>query len=334
MLFNTSKLLFLSLTILGTTLSISSNSWIQIWMGFELNTFFFIPIMFNHTTPFNSESSMKYFIIQTLASINFLFFICWMNIYTLPNPLIFNLMINLTLLMKMGMIPFHSWFIQVTKSLNWFNLFMIFTWQKLAPITIMAIVISNSLMLPIIMFNALMSSIMGLNQSFIPTIMAYSSINHLSWMITCMYSSSFLWNMYFWIYFLNNMTLCLFFKLNNTYNLNQTFHSKTLLLTNFINMMILLSIGGLPPFLGFFPKALLIQKLINSSSALIPMILALSSIISLYFYLNITFSASLLFSSKNKWIQILSIHHSSSLMSTLPPLMILTLILFSMTFFI
>lgn len=63
----------------------------------------------------------------------------------------------------------------------------------------------------------------------------------------------------------------------------------------------LLSLGGLPPFLGFLPKWIVIQSLIeNDINALITIIVVITTI-TLYYYLRIRFSALILSYTENSW---------------------------------
>lgn len=52
-----------------------------------------------------------------------------------------------------------------------------------------------------------------------------------------------------------------------------------------------LSLGGLPPFLGFLPKWLTILSLINNNIYFISSIIIILTLITLYFYTRIIFSS-------------------------------------------
>jgi NADH-ubiquinone oxidoreductase chain 2 len=57
---------------------------------------------------------------------------------------------------------------------------------------------------------------------------------------------------------------------------------------------LLISLGGLPPFLGFIPKWLVLTNLISNNLFLLRIILVISSLITLFFYLRIIFPAMLM----------------------------------------
>nr|QOL00751.1 NADH dehydrogenase subunit 2 [Teleogryllus infernalis] len=75
LMFNPSKMLFMMMLILGTMISISSNSWPATWMGLEINLLAFIPLMSSKSNMMSTEAAMKYFIIQAMASSMLLTFI-------------------------------------------------------------------------------------------------------------------------------------------------------------------------------------------------------------------------------------------------------------------
>lgn len=57
-----------------------------------------------------------------------------------------------------------------------------------------------------------------------------------------------------------------------------------------ITPVILLSLGGLPPLTGFLPKWLVLVELVKQDLPLIAVIAALSSLLSLYFYLRLAYA--------------------------------------------
>ena len=65
-----------------------------------------------------------------------------------------------------------------------------------------------------------------------------------------------------------------------------------------------MSLGGLPPFLGFLPKWLVIQNLIEINQFFLLFISVCLSLITLYFYLRISYSIYILNFNKNSWILI------------------------------
>ena len=70
---NSTKILLLTTFVGGVLVSVSSNSWWGAWIGLEINLISFIPLMSNVKNMYNKEASLKYFIVQVLASVTLLF---------------------------------------------------------------------------------------------------------------------------------------------------------------------------------------------------------------------------------------------------------------------
>nr|ARH54481.1 NADH dehydrogenase subunit 2 [Melolontha hippocastani] len=291
-------MLFTVSLIMGSLIAISSYSWMGMWMGLEINLLSIIPLMSNTNNMMSSEAALKYFITQALASALLLFSIITLslNFHYLNFNSYFTLILNTSLLTKMGAAPFHFWFPEVMDGLNWTTAFIMLTWQKIAPmILIMHFSQSIQYLVLIIISSMMISGIMGLNQTSLRKIMAYSSINHIGWMISTILISEIMWIYYFIIYFFINFNIIVFFKKFNIFHLKQLFISMNFsFLLKFFFILNFLSLGGLPPFLGFLPKWITIQTLIMSNMFTLPVMMTVMTLVTLYFYLRITFTSILL----------------------------------------
>nr|UYB77575.1 NADH dehydrogenase subunit 2 [Philonthus lomatus] len=289
------KILFFSSLIIGSLISISSMTWVGMWMGLEINLLSIIPLMNSNKNLFASEASLKYFITQALASTTLLFsIILMMNvsswIYSPQSNLI--LMFNSALLTKMGAAPFHFWFPEIIEGLSWMNCLILLTWQKIAPMIIFMYNLNFPwFIVTIVILSMLVSGIMGFNQTSIRKILAYSSINHIAWMLASMFSMETIWLIYFLIYSIISINIILIFNLMNIFYLKQLFISmnnntpmKFFFITNF------LSLGGLPPFLGFMPKWMTIENLIENNFFLLTLTMVILTLLTLYFYVRLMFS--------------------------------------------
>lgn len=279
---------------------VSSNSWVSIWVGLEINLLSFIPLIVEKKNLFSSESSLKYFLIQAIASRILIFSIILFTTLSskfLNLDLLILVLISSSLLLKVGAAPFHFWLPNVIEGLPWGTNFIILTWQKIAPILILSYCLNSLLLTFSILASVIFGSIGGLNQTSLRKIIAFSSINHLGWIITRMLYNEILWEIYFYFYLFLNLSIILIFYKKNIFNINQTFRlsSNFLKICMFLN---LLSIGGLPPFLGFFPKWIIIERIVNVKRFLTLNIILFFTLIALYFYLRIAYS-SLLFSNFN-----------------------------------
>nr|AML26819.1 NADH dehydrogenase subunit 2 [Erotylidae sp. BMNH 1274780] len=288
------KLLFSLTLMIGTMISISSYSWMGMWMGLEINLLSIIPLMSNKFNLYSSETSIKYFIVQAIASTTLMFSIIFMSLDSMIflNNLKLNMIMifNFSLLLKMGAAPLHFWFPEVMEGLNWVNSFILLTWQKIAPM-LLIIINNNTLFSIIIIFSMLVSGLIGLNQISLRKILAYSSINHISWMLSTLMFLKSLWLIYFLIYTLISLNLIVIFNKFKIYFFKQVFNMinnpnlKLFFILNFF------SLGGLPPFLGFFPKWLVIQNMIINNYLFISLIMVILTLLTLYFYMRMTFSS-------------------------------------------
>nr|WDA93945.1 NADH dehydrogenase subunit 2 [Phyllomyza sp.] len=289
MINNSSKLLFLSTLILGTMITISANSWISAWMGLEINLLSFIPLMSDNSLTSN-EAALKYFLVQTIASAILLFTILMM-MYNMNKFLITSSSLILTsLFLKTGIAPFHFWFANVMEGLSWMNNFILMTWQKIAPFMLISYISLNFLIIICSILSASFGALGGLNQMMLRKLMAYSSINHLSWMLSSMMMNEILWIMYFMFYVFLSFNLIFLFNLSKIYYFNQLtslFYNNKLI--KFLVMLNFLSMGGLPPFLGFLPKWLIINELVINNYFLLTFTLILFSLITLFFYMRMAY---------------------------------------------
>nr|YP_009730126.1 NADH dehydrogenase subunit 2 [Trichoplusia ni]QHS69733.1 NADH dehydrogenase subunit 2 [Trichoplusia ni]ULA45476.1 NADH dehydrogenase subunit 2 [Trichoplusia ni] len=303
---NSNKMFFLFVLFFSTLISISSNSWFGCWIGLEINLLSFIPLISNSSNLLSTEASLKYFLVQSIASINFLFTIL-MKLILMKNfemNYFISIMMNSSMLMKMGSVPFHFWFPNIVEGLSWFNNFILMTWQKITPMILLSYYFNKNFIINIIILNIIIGAIGGLNQTSLRKIMAFSSINNLGWMLTSIMISENLWMFYLMLYSFLISIMCFLFNILNMFFINQLFINNM----NFfikINLLInFLSLGGLPPFIGFFPKWIIINFLINNNMYLMTFIFILMSLIMLFFYIRIIYSSFMFNYLKMKWFKI------------------------------
>nr|APX39836.1 NADH dehydrogenase subunit 2 [Leptomona erythrocephala] len=287
---------FFNTLMIGTLIAISAYSWFNMWIGLEINLLSIIPLMKSHSNKFPTEATLKYFITQTLASTMILFALIMMLNSSEFIPIQFEssylMILNSALLTKLGAAPFHAWFPEVMEGLNWMNNLILLTWQKLAPMVLIMYNFKMSMFFSIIIItSSVISGILGFNQTSTRKIMAYSSINHIAWMLASMMNFKMIWLSYFVIYSAISLNIVMIFFMLNIFNLNQLFlslnSSKLMKLFFIMNFM---SLGGLPPFLGFLPKWLVIMNLVKNNFYILSFTLIIFTLITLFFYIRITLS--------------------------------------------
>nr|AVE15512.1 NADH dehydrogenase subunit 2 [Stenotoxodera porioni] len=304
---NSTKILFLMTLISGTLISLSANSWMGAWMGLEINLLSFIPLLSSNKNMFSTESSLKYFLIQAIASSTMLFMIL-MKIntqelfhFTLNN--LWNNIVMLPLFMKMAVAPFHWWLPSVIEGSSWMNCFIILSIQKIAPFMLISYLLSNNFLIQIaIILSALIGAFGGFNQISLRKILAFSSINHIGWMMIMMIMGSNMWILYFIIYTINVSIIILMAKMLNISFITQTFNPlNNKKLVKFTLLASMLSMGGLPPFLDSFPKWIAIHFMLHNLLMLWCVILFMSSLLTLYYYMRAMYSTLMFTNSENMW---------------------------------
>nr|YP_011031296.1 NADH dehydrogenase subunit 2 [Delia platura]WQT73078.1 NADH dehydrogenase subunit 2 [Delia platura] len=301
---NSSKIMFFGILMMGTLISISANSWLGAWMGLEINLLAFIPLMSDNKL-MSTEASLKYFLTQALASSVFLFAVILflLNSSKSNSNYFMEMIIFSSLLLKSGSAPFHFWFPNVMEGLSWLNALILMTWQKIAPLMLISYIIFKPLIITSIILSSLIGALGGLNQTSLRKLMAYSSINHLGWMLAAMYNSNILWMLYFTFYIFLTFSMIFMFNMFKISHINQLFsmflHSKIMKFFLFFN---LLSLGGLPPFMGFFPKWMVIQSLTMNNQLLLLTFMVLMALITLYFYMRLCYSAFMLNYYESNWL--------------------------------
>uniref|UniRef100_A0A0B5JNB2 NADH-ubiquinone oxidoreductase chain 2 n=1 Tax=Grallaria capitalis TaxID=473864 RepID=A0A0B5JNB2_9PASS len=289
--------------ILGTTITISSNHWMMAWTGLEINTLAILPLISKPHHPRAIEAATKYFLTQATASTLLLFssmtnawFTGQWDITQLTHPTS-CLLLTTAISMKLGLAPFHFWFPEVLQGSPLTTGLLLATAMKLPPITLLLLT-SHSLNPTLLTLLAIISAALGgwtgLNQTQIRKILAYSSISHLGWMTIVLIYNPKLTLLTFYLYCL--MTTTIFSTLNTTKTLKlstmMTAWTKIPSLTAAL-MLALLSLAGLPPLTGFLPKWLIIQELTKQEMTPTATIIALLSLLGLFFYLRLAYCATI-----------------------------------------
>nr|AGN71038.1 NADH dehydrogenase subunit 2 [Megophrys carinense] len=295
--------MFISALGLGTIITLSSYHWLLAWAGLEINTLAIIPLMASMHHPRAIEATTKYFLTQAAAAALILFASinsAWLSgewATTTPMDPISITLITVALTIKLGLAPFHFWLPDVLQGLTLNTGLILSTWQKLAPIGLL-FTISPNLNTPLILTLATLSTLVGgwggLNQTQIRKIMAYSSIAHLGWMTVILTTLPKLTILALAIYLVSTTLMFLTFNLMLTTKISTL--ATSWIKNPFLAMLTplsLLSLGGLPPLSGFMPKWLILTELTKQGIITIALVMTLSSLLNLFFYLRLSYSLAL-----------------------------------------
>nr|YP_010996505.1 NADH dehydrogenase subunit 2 [Concaveplana hamulusa]WPC85247.1 NADH dehydrogenase subunit 2 [Concaveplana hamulusa] len=290
---NSTMNLFMLTMAVGVVLTLSSNNMLMLWVGLELSMISYIPMMTTEGAS-GGESSIKYFIVQSVSSCMLILGMLFMLMHNLA----FDYFMVISLSIKVGLAPFHSWVLSLVEGLNYTLLFILLTIMKISPIFIMSL--SNFDLTLMVILTLLIGSISGLNQNSIRKMLAYSSIYNLGFIFSVVYLNS-MWSVYLFMYMTVLLTVILLMKFMNINYLNQ------LLLNNFdqknkvILWICMLSMGGMPPMLGFLNKIIIFEVMILHEYYFTLLIMILSSLMVMFFYIRISLISVVNFSATFKW---------------------------------
>nr|AYP57950.1 NADH dehydrogenase subunit 2 [Trochalopteron melanostigma] len=297
------KLIFITSLFLGTTITISSNHWIMAWVGLEINTLAILPLISKSHHPRAIEAATKYFLTQATASALVLFSSmtnAWhtgqWDITQLTHPTS-CLILTSAIAMKLGLVPFHFWFPEVLQGSPLITGLLLSTVMKFPPITLFFMTspsLNQTLLTSMALLSTALGGWMGLNQTQIRKILAFSSISHLGWMTIIISYNPKLTLLNFYLYTL--MTAAVFLTLNSIKTLKlstlMTTWSKTPVLSAML-FLTLLSLAGLPPLTGFLPKWLIIQELTKQDMITAAVAISMLSLLGLFFYLRLAYCATI-----------------------------------------
>nr|AAM70609.1 NADH dehydrogenase subunit 2 [Euphonia laniirostris]AER41255.1 NADH dehydrogenase subunit II [Euphonia laniirostris] len=297
------KLVFIISLLMGSTITMSSNHWIMAWAGLEINTLAILPLISKSHHPRAIEAATKYFLTQSAASALVLFSSMTNAWYTgqwditqLSHP-VSGLVLTSAIAMKLGLVPFHFWFPEVLQGSTLTTGLLLSTIMKLPPITLLYMTsqsLNPTLLTTMAILSTALGGWMGLNQTQIRKILAFSSISHLGWMAIILVYNPKLTLLNFYLYV--TMTATVFLTLNSIKVLKlstlMTAWTKVPAL-NAMLLLTLLSLAGLPPLTGFLPKWLIIQELTKQEMALTATLMSLLSLLSLFFYLRLAYCTTI-----------------------------------------
>ncbi len=297
---NRSVVLILLLNIIvRVVIVLSRHSWFSVWIGLELNTLSVLPILCGQFSPRGVESTIKYFLVQAFRAAMILnvalvqLWLCSSWSVSCPLKSFSSIVLTLALCLKLGLFPCHFWFPDVLQGLRFLQGLLLSTWQKVAPFIILVRVckiISIKVLTTLGCLSVLVGGWGGLNQSQVRKIMAFSSISHLGWICRVLSYSIYVGCIMFVVYIVLRSTVFLINKEGNLYNLSslgRLVYCKNVM--GIVLVLVILSLGGLPPLTGFLKKFIALECLLSKKLLVPCAILIVGSLLRLFFYLRIRF---------------------------------------------
>nr|ADA69801.1 NADH dehydrogenase subunit 2 [Sphaeroma serratum] len=284
--------LFLTTLVSGAYLASMSSSWFGAWAGLELNLLSFIPFILMGGGSPSVESGLKYFLVQACGS----FLVLYIGMVLAFTSAALSSVLVLSLVLKSGGGPVHSWLPMVVEGLSWGKVGAIFSVQKLAPLTLLWYLSDGNVSYVfsvVIVSSALVGALGGINEMSLRKMLAFSSINHFGWLCLSMGGSVGVSVVYFMSYCFMVLSLIGLLAERQWFYLSQV--SREDLGSSYLVGYSFMSLGGLPPFLGFFPKwGVLVQGGVVNSVVVMGVVIMLS-LVMLFYYLRAGLSMFLTF---------------------------------------
>ncbi len=312
-------ILFILFAILGSFVLISSDNFLTAFIGLELQSLsLYLMAAFNTKNLKSNEAGIKYFSLGALSS-GFLLFGISMIYYDTGSFYMQNLnnfttiseiglsLVLISLFFKVSAAPFHIWtpdvyegsptistlfFASLPKFASLIFLFRVYQELNISGIQ------SLKYIFQIVCAISLLVGVYGaITQKVIKRLLAFSSINHIGFMLLGIMSYQFMSEgtlfFYLIIYLITTFGIFAvllnlrtvegeFTKISQLNGLRFTSNSKS------ISMLVFFfSLAGIPPFAGFFAKFFILSASITDGFYFLSIVAVLSSVIAAFYYLTI-----------------------------------------------
>nr|YP_004841761.1 NADH dehydrogenase subunit 2 [Sinentomon erythranum]ADN32968.1 NADH dehydrogenase subunit 2 [Sinentomon erythranum] len=255
---------------LSVFISINSTNWIGVWLGMELNLFSFIMLSF-YFNQYSSECCLSYYLVQVISSIFFVFFVFFIDFFYV-NFILFVMGVSV------ASAPFHYWGVLVSGGFKDLSFYFFLTIQSLVPFYF-SFNFFNLYLIYFFVFFSIFGILGSINQVYLYQVLFYSSVGHMGWMFFSLFFSFFYFFLYLFVYSLN----IFMFISSSFYNIIKVFVKG-----GFYIVFLFLSLGGMPPFFGFYMKWLII---VESYGDFILFFLIFGVMFNLYVYLRFIYSS-------------------------------------------
>lgn len=318
----------ISFSVLGMLFLVSSNNLLIFYLSLELISlpiYALVAMVFSYRT--SAESSLKYFVLGSIASGILLFgislvygsigFLNFQEMYDLFNTnteLLNNVILQCGyffilcgLFFKLGVAPFHIWVPDIYKGSSIVMTLFISTVPKISIFGICYKFIFfifypfyNKIFFFLISFSILslfIGNIFALVQSNIKRMFAYSSITNVGFILLsflCFGKNFVVSFFYLFVYLLTTLgsfAILLRFSNSDVFEFEELEDFRGLGLRepflSCVLLIFLLSMAGLPPLLGFYAKLLVLNSILSEGFIVLAIFSVLMTVIGLFFYLRV-----------------------------------------------
>ena len=316
-----------ALAVLGMMFMVSAGDLILLYMGLELQSLaLYVVASLRRDSVKSSEAGLKYFVLGSLSSgillygasltygyagtTEFAGILSTLSGGEVPLGLLFGLVFMITgLAFKVSAVPFHMWTPDVYEGSPTPITAFFATAPKVAAMGLLARLMYDAFgAIPgqwgqVIALLAVLSMFLGavaaIGQRDIKRLMAYSSIAHMGFALIGLASGSVMGVQAMLIYMviyvsMNIGTFAFILSMERDGVAVTSIDSLTMLskkapLQAFAMLVLLFSLAGVPPMLGFFGKFYVLQAAVNANMAWLALAGAVASVIGAFYYLRIVF---------------------------------------------
>ena len=178
----------------------------------------------------SKKNALIYFIVQSVGSLSIFAggVISDIRSFTMK-------WIVLGLLIKLSLVPFHFWGPLLLIKMDELISIIFLTWQKIAPAFLLMIASSKYVLFFLLIMNLTVGALYRIGSKSLPLLLFFSGLMHIGWIIAGPLNAGIV---YFGLYCLSSVPILL-----NNGNL----------------VLLMLNLGGLPPFTGFIIKISMLQ---------------------------------------------------------------------------
>ncbi|WP_323007612.1 NADH-quinone oxidoreductase subunit NuoN [Pseudorhodobacter sp.] len=319
--------ILVALAVLGMLFMVSAGDLIALYMGLELQSLsLYVVASMRRDNVKSSEAGLKYFVLGSLSSgillygasltygyagtTDFSGILSTLGQGDIPLGLMFGLVFLITgLAFKVSAVPFHMWTPDVYEGSPTPVTAFFATAPKVAAMALLARLLYDAfgtipgqwgqVIAALSVLSMFVGAIAAIGQRDIKRLMAYSSIAHMGFALIGLASGTVLgvqaMLVYMVIYVSMNIgTFAFILSMERDGHAVTTIDSLNMLskkapLQALAMLVLLFSLAGVPPMLGFFGKFYVLQAAVNANMTWLAVAGAVASVIGAFYYLRIVF---------------------------------------------
>jgi NADH-quinone oxidoreductase subunit N len=310
--------------LLGIFVLVSANSLLTVYIGVELLALsVYAMVAFDRESGVAAESAMKYFVLGAIASGTLLYGMSIIYGLTgsldlgviatkLTAPASLGVILGLTFIVvavafKLGAVPFHMWLPDVYEGAPTSVTLFVGTAPKIAYFALILRLLAHGLagtsadwtlmLTPLAVLTLIVGNVVAIVQSNLKRMLAYSTIGHVGFIVLGFvagtpsgYTASLYYTLVYVLVALGAFGVILLAG-RKGFEADKLDHYKGLYqrdpLLALVMMVLMFSLAGVPPFVGFWAKLRIIQALWETSHLGLVVVAVVMSVVGAFYYLRV-----------------------------------------------